>query len=183
MAQQPSVQMDENLVQQLRLLIQTEVAALKSGATGGSSSQLPSGVATLSQTGSVVSGGTEPPSKRLKTGEEGEDSEPKEPGLSSDDEDDNTFSLSEAGSAFMETAFKSKMNATSRRKKMAKLGFPTVNGRSRPNWTHLSPLLSLKRLLRMITRPRRLRDCGWKRHHSWPPSWTRQTEMRFRTLR
>ena len=48
MAQQPSVQMDENLVQQLRLLIQTEVAALKSGATSGSSSQLPSGIATLS---------------------------------------------------------------------------------------------------------------------------------------
>ena len=37
----PSVQMDENLVQQLRLLNQTEVAALKSGATSGSSSQLP----------------------------------------------------------------------------------------------------------------------------------------------
>ena len=114
-------QLDNNLVTQLLTSVKTlqaEVAALKSGATGGSSSQ-PS-LATLSQTDSAVSG-KDLPVKRLRS-EEGEDSE-EEP-LSSDEEDDHVFTLSEAGSAFMETAFKSKLNATSRRKKMAKLGMP-----------------------------------------------------------
>ena len=126
MAQQSSVQMDENLVQQLRLLIQTEFAALKSGATGGSSSQLPSGVATLSQTGSVVSGGTEPPSKR-----------PKKPAKKERTQSWKSPACPvmmrmtipsrcqrQVAPSCMETDFKSKMNATSRRKKMGKLGLP-----------------------------------------------------------
>ena len=61
----------------------------------------------------------DPPVKRLRS-EEGEDSE--EELLSSDEEDDHVSILLEAGSAFMETAFKSQLNATSRRKKMVKLG-------------------------------------------------------------
>ena len=52
--------------------------------------------------------------------EEGEHSE-EEP-LSSDNEDDNAFTLTEVGSTFMEAAFKSKLNVASRKKKMAKLG-------------------------------------------------------------
>ena len=42
----------------------------------------------------------------------------------SSDEDDHVFSFSEVGSAFMEAAFKTKMNTSTRRKKMAKLGLP-----------------------------------------------------------
>ena len=39
-------------------------------------------------------------------------------------EDDIVFTLLEAGNTFMETAFKSKMNTASRKKKMMKLGLP-----------------------------------------------------------
>ena len=98
--------------------LQTEVAVLKSGATGGSSSHPP--MATLSQNDSAARG-KDPPVKRLRS-EEGEISEEDPP--SSDEDNDNTFTLTEAGSAFMEAAFKTKLNATSQKKKMAKLGTP-----------------------------------------------------------
>ena len=118
------VQLDNALVKQLVTSVQTlqsELAALKSGATGGSNvTQPPPGAATLSQTDSVASGnGTDPPAKRQRSDDRG-DSEEEPP--SSDEDDDNVFTLSEAGNAFMETAFKSKLNVVSRKKKMAKLG-------------------------------------------------------------
>ena len=53
---------------------------------------------------------------------EGENSE-EEP-LSSDEEDSNVFTLMEAGSAYVEAAFKTKLNVASRKKKMAKLSTP-----------------------------------------------------------
>ena len=71
---QPASQLENNLVTQLLTSVKTlqaEVAALKSGATGGSGSQPP--LATLSQTNNTVSG-KDPPVKRLRS-EEGEDSE------------------------------------------------------------------------------------------------------------
>ena len=43
---------------------------------------------------------------------------------SSDEDNDDTFILTEAGSAFMEAAFKTKLNAASQKKKMVKLGTP-----------------------------------------------------------
>ena len=54
--------------------------------------------------------------------EEGGDSE-EEP-HSSDEKDNNVFMLLEAGSDFMETAFKSKLNTASKKKKMVKLAMP-----------------------------------------------------------
>ena len=99
---QPASQLDNNLVTQLLTLVKTlqaEVAALKSGATSGSGSQPP--LASLSQTDSAVSG-KDPLVKWLRS-EEGEDSE--EQPLSSDEEDDHVFTLSEPGTSFMETAF------------------------------------------------------------------------------
>lgn len=128
---QTAVQVDNALIKQLLTSVQTlqlDVAALKSGATGGSHLiQPPSGTATLSQTDSVVSGSSkDPPAKRQRSNEGG-DSEEEEP-PSSDKDNDNVFTLSEAGNAFMETAFKSKMNAASRKKKMEKLGLPDYNG-------------------------------------------------------
>ena len=87
------------LIKQLLTFVQTlqsDVAALKSGATGGSNSQSLSGTATLLQTDSVVSG-KEP--KWLRSDEGGGSEE--EP-LSSDKEDDNVFILSEATNVFME---------------------------------------------------------------------------------
>ena len=119
--QSGSNQLDNALVKQLLTTVQTlqsDVADLKSGATGGSSTQLP--VATLSQTDSAVHG-KDLPVKRPRS-EEGENSE-EEP-LSSDDEDDNVFTLTEVGSAFMEAAFMTKLNTASRKKKMVKLGMP-----------------------------------------------------------
>ena len=57
---QSAVQLDNALIKQLVSSVQTlqlDVAALKSGATGGSNLiQPPAGAATLSQTDSVVSG-------------------------------------------------------------------------------------------------------------------------------
>ena len=105
--------------------LQMEVAILKSGATGGSSSHPP--MATLSQNDSAVCG-KDPPVKRVRS-EEGEISEEDPP--SSDEDNDDTFTLTEAGSAFMEAAFKTKLNAASR-KKMAKLGTPNCRWTKSP---------------------------------------------------
>ena len=79
----------------------------------------PSNLATLPQSGSKVHG-KNPPHKRLRD----EDDTNSNDDFESSDEDDHVFSLSEVGNTFMEMAFNSKMNATSRRKKMAKLGIP-----------------------------------------------------------
>ena len=111
--------------------LQTEVAVLKNGATGDSSSHPP--MATLSQNDSAVHG-KDPPVKRVRS-EEGEISEKDPP--SSDEDNDDTFTLTEAGSAFMEAAFKTKLNAASRKKKMAKLGTPDCR------WTKSPELESL----------------------------------------
>ena len=97
------IQLDNALVKQLVTSVQTlqsEVAALKSGATGGSHvTQPPPGAATLSQNDSVASGnGTDPPAKRQKS-DDGGDSEEEPP--SSDEDGDDVFTLSEAGNAFM----------------------------------------------------------------------------------
>jgi len=115
--------LDNKLIRKLLTSVETlqsDVATLKSRATSGPSSQLIWGTATLPETSSIVSG-KDPPTKWARS-EEREDSK-KEP-MSSDEEDDNVFTLSEAGSAFMEMAFKSKMSTASRKKKMAKLGLP-----------------------------------------------------------
>ena len=66
---QSAVQLDNALIKQLVSSVQTlqsDLAALKSGATGGSNLiQPPAGAATLSQTDSIVSGSSkDPPAKR-----------------------------------------------------------------------------------------------------------------------
>ena len=63
---------------------------------------------------SIISG-KDPPAKRQSSNEGGNSVEES---LSSDKEDNNVFTLSEDGNTFMEIAFKSKMNAASRKKKM-----------------------------------------------------------------
>ena len=78
----------------------------------------------------------------------------------SSDEDDHMFSLSEVGSAFMEAAFKTKMKAFARRKKMVKLGFLTANDQKHPNLTHLLLLPSPKTLLKLTMPPTKLKDSG-----------------------
>ena len=105
----------------------SKVAALKSGATGGiipltgttqggdepgQDAQLPHG----SGTNDINA----PPAKKRK--ENGEESD--EEAADSSDDEDNIFTLSKAGTAFMETAFKTKLNATARKKKISKLGLP-----------------------------------------------------------
>lgn len=92
--------------------LQSDMAALKSGAIGGSNSQPPTGDTTLLQTNSAVSG-KDPPAKWQRS-EEREDSEEDPP--SSDEDKENILKLLETGSAFMDTAFKSKTNAASRKK-------------------------------------------------------------------
>ena len=114
-------QLDNALVKKLLTtmqIIQSDVATLKSGATSGSSSQPPA--ATLSQTNNAVCG--KDPSVKRPRSKEGENSE-EEP-LSSDEEDSNVFTQMEAGSAYVEAAFKTKLNVASRKKKMAKLSTP-----------------------------------------------------------
>ena len=139
---QPASQLDNNLVTQLLTLVKTlqaEVAALKSGATSGSGSQPP--LASLSQTNSAVSG-KDPLVKWLRS-EEGEDSE--EQPLSSEEEDDQVFTLSEPGTSFMETAFKSKLNANARRNKWQSWACPTVDGLGLSSYIALSPPPSPKK--------------------------------------
>ena len=94
---------------------------LKSGGNGANNPPTqtkPNSLATLPQSGSKVRGKS-PPLKRSRD-EENADSNDDQ----SSDKDDHVFSLLEVGNAFMEIVFKSKMNATSRRKKMVKLGIP-----------------------------------------------------------
>ena len=96
------------------------MAELKSGATGGSN--LPtdkSGRATLPE-GSDVRGN---PRKRKIPGEEAGSSDDENP-LTDEEEGGTTFSLSEEGDAFIEAAFKSRLDNDSRGKKKAKLGLP-----------------------------------------------------------
>ena len=53
----------------------------------------------------------------------------------SSDEDNHMFLLSEVSIAFMEAVFKTKMNATSRRKQWQSFGFQTANGQKNLNLT------------------------------------------------
>lgn len=101
--EQSTLQLDSSLIKQFFTTIQTlqsDVAVLKSGATGGSRSQPQ--FATLSQTDSAVSGKYPPMKRSIARSKEGENSE--EEFLSSDEEDDNVFTLTEVSSAFMEVA-------------------------------------------------------------------------------
>ena len=119
----------QELLQTVRTL-QSDMAELKSGGNGANNLPIqtePNGLATLPQSGSKVCGKS-PPRKRWRD-EDNADSNDNQ----SSDEDDHVFSLSEVGNAFMETAFKSKMNATSRRKKMAKLGIPDCKWSKAPD--------------------------------------------------
>ena len=107
--------------------LRSEVAAHKSGATGGiipltgttQGGDEPGQDAQLPH-GSGTSDINAPPAKKRK---ENREESCKEAANSSNDED-NTFTLSEAGTAFMEAAFKTKLNATARKRKIGKLGLP-----------------------------------------------------------
>ena len=118
------VSVDASTIQELLQTVKTlqsDMAELKSGGNGANNPPTqtePNGLATLPQSGSEVRGQS-PPRKRSRDEDDADSNDDQ-----SSDEDDHVFSLSEVGNAFMETAFKSKMNATSRRKKMAKLGIP-----------------------------------------------------------
>ena len=95
--------------------LQSDVATLKSGAIGDSSSQLPSSAATLLQTDRIVSG--KDPVAKWQQSDEGRT--PKKKPLAMTIKED--FTMSEARNALTETPFKSKMNTASRKKKMANL--------------------------------------------------------------
>jgi len=73
----------------------------------------------LPQTSSNVRGKSLP-HKRLKEDNDVDSNDD----FASSDEEDHVFTLSEVGSTFMEVAFKTKMNASTRKKRMAKLRFP-----------------------------------------------------------
>jgi len=110
--------------------LQSDMAELKSGGIEANNLPTqtdPASLATLPQSGSEVRGKSLP---RKKPREEDDADSNKE--FESSDEDDHVFSLSNVGNAFMETAFKSKMNATLRRKKMAKLGIPNCKWSKAP---------------------------------------------------
>ena len=107
--------------------LRSKVVALKGGATGGiipptgttQGGDEPGQDAQLLH-GSGTSDINAPPAKkRKKNGEESD----KEAADSSNNEN-NTFTLSKAGRAFMEAAFKTKLNATARQRKISKLGLP-----------------------------------------------------------
>ena len=114
-----------------------------------------SGSATLPQTGSKVCSKS-PLHKRVRD----EDDADSYDEFESSDEGDHVFSLSEVGSAFMEAAFKTKMKAFARRKKMVKLGFLPANGQKHPNLTHLLLLPSSKTSLKLTTPFTKLKDSG-----------------------
>ena len=110
----------QELLQTVKTL-QSDMAELKSGGNGAYNSPTqtkPNGLATLPQSSSEVHGKS-PPRKRSRDKDDADSNDDQ-----SSDEYDHVFSLSEVSNAFMETAFKSKMNTTSRRKKMAKLRIP-----------------------------------------------------------
>jgi len=97
--------------------LQAEMGELKSGATGGSN--LPTNKSTLPE-GSNVRGN---PRKRQLSGEEAGSSDGKNP-LTDEEEGGTTFSLSKEGNAFIEAAFRSRLDNDSRGKKKARLGLP-----------------------------------------------------------
>ena len=98
--------------------LQADMAEIKSGATGGNNPPTDQpGRATLPLVGSDASGN---PRKRRLSGEETDSSD----GEVDDEGDDTRFRLSEEGEAFIEAAFKSRLNDTARGKKKAKLGLP-----------------------------------------------------------
>ena len=106
----------EGIIQELLTTVkglQAEMAELKSGATGGSNPPTDkSGRATLLE-GSDVRGN---PRKRQLPGEEAGSSDDENP-LTDKEEGGTTFSLSEEGDAFIEAAFKSRLDNDSRGKK------------------------------------------------------------------
>ena len=121
----PSV-ISEEIVKELLTTVkslQADVAELKSGATGGINPPTGSpGPATLPLNGSEVRGN---PRKRQLSGEEAESSGDENiEHVEEEAEGDGTFTLSEEGDAFIETAFKSRLDDASRENKKAKLGLP-----------------------------------------------------------
>ena len=107
--------------------LRSEVAALKSGATGGiipltgttQGGDEPSQDAQLPH-GSGMSDINAPPTKKRK--ENGEESDKRWPTPATTRT--TPLCLSEAGTAFMEAAFQTKLNATARKRKISKLGLP-----------------------------------------------------------
>ena len=118
------VSVDASTIQELLKtvkMLQSDMAKLKSRGNGANNPPTQSdstGLATLPQSGSKVRG----KSSLRKSSRDNDDANSNDE--QSSNEDDHMFSLLEVGNAFMETAFKSKMNATSRRKKMVKLRIP-----------------------------------------------------------
>ena len=117
----------EGIIQELLITVkglQAEMAELKSRATGGSNPPTDkSGRATLPE-GSDVRGN---PRKRQLPGEEAGSSDNENP-LTDEEEGGTTFSLSEEVNAFIEAAFKSRLDNDSRGKERRSLGIPTTSG-------------------------------------------------------
>jgi len=113
----------EGIIQELLTTVkglQAKMAELKRGATGGNNSPTDkSGCATLPE-GSDVRGN---PQKRQLPGEDAGSFDDENP-LTDEEEGGTTFSLSEEGDAFIEAAFKSRLDNDSRGKKKVKLGLP-----------------------------------------------------------
>ena len=118
-----SKQISEGITQELLTTVkslQADMAELKSGATGGGNTPTDkSGHATLLD-GSDARGN---PRKRQLPGKEADSSDDKNP-ITNEEEGGTTFSLSEEGNAFIEAAFKSRLDNDSRSKKKAKLWLP-----------------------------------------------------------
>ena len=120
-----SVPIDMSTIQELVKtvkLLQSDMAELKSGGNGVNkllTQTEPSGSATLPQTGTRVCGKSPP-----RKGARDKDYADLNDKFKLSDEDGHMFSLSEVGSTYMEAAFKNKMNASARMKKMAKLRLP-----------------------------------------------------------
>ena len=117
--------------------LQSKVAALKSRATGGTnlptittqSGDEPGQDAQLLH-GSGMGDNNSPPAKKRKENREKSNEE----AADSSNDEDNTFTLSKARTAFMEATFKTKLNAAARKKKISSLGFLIVNRQNPWSW-------------------------------------------------
>ena len=138
--------------------LQANIAELKSGGNRGNNPlklTKSSGSATLPEIGSKVCGKGPPP---MRPGNEDDTDSNDE--FKSSDEDNHMFLLSEVSIAFMEAVFKTKMNATGRRKQWQSLGFQTANGQKNLNLTH-SLHQPFPKISSKLTAPlTKLRDSG-----------------------
>ena len=167
-----SVAIDVSTIQELVKTVkslQSDMAELKSGGNGANkplTQNETSGSATLPQTGSEVLGKS-PPHKRARD----EDDADSHDEFESSDEDDHVFSLSEVGSTFMEAVFKTKMNASARRKKMAKLQLPNCKWSKAPELDTFIASTVPKDVVKADNTPTKLKDSHWKQQHYWPQLW------------